>query len=375
MLFTPRLFVLKGPNERETLRKPALIGQSLCIVPRADCSFRRMRLMGRSAEAKKAAVLKARNESLADEDGIKLVIDKAPADTGAADIRAVGAGYTGAGLWGYGTSSAHNGRYLPESLAQIPHDDGVRLVRGLSGFDGQIWSAGNLIASRWWAREPRDTDWAVFIQAAGEILPQISNGTFDSARPAAIELPWRNDLPIFDIDQDRLSEVFAPLKLAVAAGTIAGCFALYTAGQYTRETIALSQVNEQTAELRGETEQIQSERRRALANMNYVRRYRALGDNGTVLAGFDALANVLGTTDLGIARMSLRDGSAEVRLGGEDEISVPDVVTLLEAQPNISNVSVSLEGDKTIIIKADISAPRKLASAAPTPAQNGGDGQ
>lgn len=356
MLFTPRLFALNGPTAHETLRKPALVGQSVCIVARADCSFRRMRLAGRGADAKKAAALKARNESLDAENGVQIVIDQDAISPNAA----ASSGQLMAGVWGYPLSSAHSGRYLPEALAQVPHDQGVRLVRGLSGYDGQIWQDANLLASRWWPRLPTDYDWAIFTRAANETLPQIEAGKLDLTRPAAVKLPWRDDLPIFDINRERLSEVLAPARLAAVAGILAACFAFYTAGQYVRESLALSSVNEKTAELRGDTEQIQSERHRALTNMSYVRRYRSLGDNGTVLASFGALANVLGTTDLAIERFSLRGDALEVRLGGEDEVSVPDLVSLLEGEPNMSNVNVALDSKNLLIVKADISTPRRL---------------
>jgi len=84
MLFTPRLFALNNRAERETLRKPALIGQNVCIIARAA--------VGTAATA--APIM--------------------------------------AGVWGYSTHSAHTGRYLPETIAQIPHSHGARLVKGLS---------------------------------------------------------------------------------------------------------------------------------------------------------------------------------------------------------------------------------------------------
>lgn len=354
MLFTPRLFVLNGIAGRDTLRKPALIGQNVCIVPRAECSFRRMRLAGRGADAKKAAVLKARNEALANEDGIKIVVDSA--NSGAAN------GQTLASVWGYQKSIVHRGRYLPETLAQTPHEGGARLVRGLSGFEGQVWHQSNLIASRWWALEPSNSDWNVFMRAAGESLLAMGEDAVAESCPTASEVPWRDDLPVIEIDRIRLLNIFSPAKLGLTAALLGGCFALYTAGQYTRKSLALSKVISQTAELRVETEQIQSERRRALTNMNFVKRYRLLGDNGTVLASFSAISNVLGTTDLGIERASLRGGALELRLNGKDEVSVPDVVTLLEAEPNFSNVSAALDGGNAIVIKANVSALTKTAN-------------
>ncbi len=360
MLFTPRLFTLnrvalKGEQgntpQATTLRKPALIGQSICVVPRGECSFRRVRLAGSGRDAVAAARLKARNEALPDEDGARIVIDSAPSESPS------GISTLMAGIWGYSTSGQHNGRYLPESLAQAPHSDGARLVRGLSGFEGQIWNNSNLVASRWWASQPRSNDWDGFIRAAQEAFSLLDTAPLDTALPAAVEVPWRDDIPVFDIDKERLSQVLSPKNIGLIAATLVACTSLYITGQFAREKIALNTVASATENLRGDTEQIQSQRRRALTNMSYVRRYRALGDNGTLLVALASIAGVIGQTDLGIERATLRDGTLELRLKGKDEISVPDVVSLLEAEATLSNVSVSLETVGAIIIKADVSAP------------------
>ncbi len=373
MLFTPRLFALNGAALTEgdeqnnspqatTLRKPALIGQSICVVPRGECSFRRVRLAGTGRDAVAAAKLKARNEALPDEDGACIVVDSAPADSPS------GISTLMAGIWGYSTSRHHTGRYLPESLAQTPHPDGARLVRGLSGFEGQIWDNANLRASRWWAGQPRSSDWDGFIRAAQETFGLLDRGPLDMALPVAVDVPWRDDIPVFDIDKDRLSQVFSPKNVGLIAATLVGCTSLYISGQFAREKIAHNAVSNAAAELRGDTEEIQSQRRRALTNMSYVRRYRALGDNGTILAALASIAEVIGQTDLGIERATLRDGALELRLKGEDEISVPDVVSLLEAKASLTNVTVSLETIGAIIIKADINAPSMVVSAPPAPA-------
>ena len=384
MLFTPRLFALSGAalNEGDeqnnspqatTLRKPALIGQSICVIARGQCSFRRVRLAGTGRDAVAAAQLKARNEALPDEDGVRIVVDSARSESPS------GISTLMAGIWGYSTSRHHTGRYLPETLAQIPHPDGARLVRGLSGFEGQIWDNSNLVASRWWAGQPRASDWDGFIRAAQEAFGSLDRGPLDTALPAAVEVAWRDDIPVFDISKDRLSQVFSPKTVGLIAATLVGCTSLYISGQFVREKIALNTVASATENLRGDTEQIQSQRRRALTNMNYVRRYRALGDNGTILVALASVATVIGQTDLGIERATLRDGTLELRLKGKDEISVPDVVSLLEAEATLTNVSVSLETVGAIIIKADISAPSTAtptsASAptnTPTPANTGG---
>lgn len=373
MLFTPRLLLLN--EEKTTVVRKSALGQTIYVVPRADCSFRRVRLAGLGREAKAAAQLKARSEALPGENGARLVMDSALKTAGesAALPSPSSAPAFMAGIWSFPLSAKHKGRYLPETLAQMPMDTtsqdgiGARIIRGVSGYEGQIWRQSDLVASRWWGRLPTDIDWDGFLRAAQETL-----GPLDMARPAAQDAVWRTDLPVFDISPERLSEVFSPVNVGGAVTALLLCGGLYISGQYLRESLALRDVENKAVSIRGETEQIQSERRRALTNMGFVRKYRKLGDNGIVLGGLGAVANVLGETALGIEQMNLRSGALELRLKGEDEISVPDMVAALEAEAVLSNVSISLETAGAIIIKADVSAPAlqkdaQAPGAAPAP--------
>lgn len=348
MLFTPRLLHLEG-HETTKLRAPGLFGQRIYIIPRGDCSFRRMRMAGTGREAKAAAQLKAKNEALPDENGCRLVMDSSAQIARSTTPMA--------GIWNFPMSGEFKGRYLPETLAQIPHSHGQRLVRGLSGFEGQIWEDSNLMASRWWGRQPTDADWDGFVRAAQESL-----GPLDMPRPAAVEVPWRQDIPVFEIDRTRASEIFSPLNIGSCIALGLACAAIYISGQYLRETLALNRVQAKALDIRADTEQIQSQRRRAMANMNYVRKYRSLGSNGMLLSGLSAVSTVLGDTDLGISQMGLRPTGLELQLKGEDEISVPEIVTALENQPALSNVNISLGLAGAVIVKAELSSP-----AAPAP--------
>jgi hypothetical protein len=276
-----------------------------------------------------------------------------------------------AGIWNFPLSPKFKGRYLPETLAQVPMDTsqmdiGARIIRGVSGYEGQIWRQSNLVASRWWGRAPTDIDWDGFLRAAQESL-----GPLNMARPAAQDAVWRSDLPVFDISPERLSEVFSPLNVGGAVTAMLLCGALYISGQYLRESLVLREVENKAVSIRGETEQIQSERRRALTNMSFVRKYRQLGDNGTILGGLAATAKVLSETDLGIEQMNLRGGALELRLKGSDEISVPDMVAALEAETVLSNVSIALETAGAIVIKADVSEPVSTSIPAANAAQGG----
>ena len=82
------------------------------------------------------------------------------------------------------------------------------------------------------------------------------------------------------------------------------------------------------------------------------------------MAGLGGIAVVVGQADLGIERAILRDGALDLRLKGEEQLSVPDVVALLEAQPTLSGVSVSLETLGAISIKANLASPSLITQTA-----------
>ncbi|MBE9561289.1 MAG: hypothetical protein IMF12_00315 [Proteobacteria bacterium] len=57
---------------------------------------------------------------------------------------------------------------IPENLLHpCPTDDAVRLVNCLDGVEGQIWRAGLLQGSRWWATIPSQKEWINFQRTLG----------------------------------------------------------------------------------------------------------------------------------------------------------------------------------------------------------------
>jgi len=78
--------------------------------------------------------------------------------------------------------------WLPESLAREPGGDGVRLVQGLDGVEGQAWKAGVLQASRWWSVLPDLHEWQQFLrqsQWAGlqaEAVPALASPAWEKPK-------------------------------------------------------------------------------------------------------------------------------------------------------------------------------------------------
>lgn len=73
--------------------------------------------------------------------------------------------------------------YLPETMLRPQAEaDGLRLLRGLEGIEGQHWFGGSLKASRWWSEVPELAEWNRFLRSQG--LPTAE------AVPDCEELPW-----------------------------------------------------------------------------------------------------------------------------------------------------------------------------------------
>lgn len=60
---------------------------------------------------------------------------------------------------------------LPETLLRPRHTDGVVLQTCAEGFEGQVWRAGQLEASRWWVQAPDARAWMNFQRGAGVQVP------------------------------------------------------------------------------------------------------------------------------------------------------------------------------------------------------------
>lgn len=344
MYFTPHLFALDEAGQKTTLAAPKIWGQGVCLVPRSECSFRRIKITGRGKKPLQAGYLRVQKEALPHENKFLIVADEHGRR---------------ASVWGYKSVAGSNGRYYPESLAVESMNSGVRLVKNMSGYEGQVWADSNLVASRWWPTPPDGQQWQSFIYGA-----QAETDIAFMPLPQSEQIPFRTDLPRFKLEQDRATELFSPRNLALAAALFFGCATLFIGGQYSRNALMLNSVQNQIEDVSLITGQISSERRRAIANMTYAQRFESLGHSGTFLLALDGLAQVLNNQELLIERISYQSGELEVRLRYVEEVSVADMVTELEALPSVSEVNVALDALNTVVVRANVSAPSELEATA-----------
>lgn len=76
------------------------------------------------------------------------------------------------------------------SLVPAPQEDGVRLFALREGVEGQSWSVGQLVASRWWPDVPSQADWHRFLRATGL---SVSGEVPEVQQLTLAAMPWGSD--------------------------------------------------------------------------------------------------------------------------------------------------------------------------------------
>jgi hypothetical protein len=65
------------------------------------------------------------------------------------------------------TLVSENTASFPEPLCRDPMQTGARIVIGLEGYFGEIWSDKQLVSIRWWPDIPTQRQWEEFVRASG----------------------------------------------------------------------------------------------------------------------------------------------------------------------------------------------------------------
>lgn len=172
-------------RERASPAVRRLWGTQVIALPRSRCRFKWFRLASVPAPERLAALRlqtlgwqpfesNAYALILQGSDGLAIAWDQARARDELA-----AAGFV-----------AERCRLVPETLLREPVDVGVRLVQCSEGVEGQVWRAGALAASRWWAALPSEADWQLFLHAGAATpeemarpLPQLAQESTLAAKP------------------------------------------------------------------------------------------------------------------------------------------------------------------------------------------------
>jgi hypothetical protein len=335
MLFTPRLIATTKADGKTVLNEGGLFGQPISIVPRAYSSFRRYRLRGTGKAAVKAVEVQAKHEARLGHD--MFIVRKETNNEYAS-------------VWGFNSQYVSGLRRLPESLCRKSMTNGVRLVKCISGIEGQVWHESQLVASRWWHDQPSSENWDSFLRAAPiELKPS------DMAKPKVVTPEFRRDLSPFSMDLDNLEQVLNPVRI----GTFVFCISLFFVSQFTIQNYRfrshLFQIENQKANISKEANQILSKRRRAIANAKKLQKFETLEPKYSLIGALAAVATTFKGQDVVLRDVRLRNGEVEFKLTGSALLRASDMVTELEKTASLSAVNVT--GNRNnILIKAQLAS-------------------
>lgn len=340
MLLAPSLKLNDETGKSVTLRKAGVFGQSIYIIPRSHCSFRRVGLVNKGHNASKAVLLRLKKEALSANSHFKVVPDKAGRRAGA---------------WEFQHSDPADGyRFLPESLARQPLENGTRLVECLEGYEGQIWYEGNLVSSRWWSEKPSEKGWVVFVRAA-EV--EVDVDYTQIPHPELVD--FRRDIPIWEFNRERALQIFSPVNVAMAGITAFCCIAAFSSAQLVHYWMEINENTQKVENISTETEQIISQRSRALRNVSHAKKFENIGHKGAVILAVKQVSEVLKGEGLLLSWIRYDTGDLEIGLATdqrEDEapIEIPTLVADLETKSALSNVSMSVRSRKLLTINAEV---------------------
>jgi len=330
MFFRPQLITHDKEGQNHVLQSGAM-GQTLYIVPRARCAFRRVPLKAPGRQGLAAARFKAVKESANGEEGIYLDKDK----TGES-----------VGIWNFAALS-ETARYMPETIAREPMEaDGARLVNCLDGTEGQVWENGVLIASRWWPQMPAARDWQIFLQA-------VTSADKLTAFPLteAVTVPFRKNLPIFSY-QGGSGGGLSPSRLMMGVGILALCSTVFFSAQIIHHKMAIAQIQAKINTISDTASQVLAQRRQALGNLQAAKRLAAMGDEAHAIKAIAATAQVFGDKDIEMRSVQIREGDMTIRMVGVPDAAEPELVAALEKSPALQDVTVNFGQGNAVIVKA-----------------------
>lgn len=257
---------------------------------------------------------------------------------------AVFGGTDGFGIWWWDWTrveqllgeSARALRFTPESMAQTP-GEGVRIVRGVDGFEAQYWRGGRLLASQWRRSAFSDARWRAFVEKAA--LPDVA---LPDVTPPPVTPGWRRTGA-----RERLERTAIWLGVELTAWA-AAALGLALAAGFGGHAARYQEIATQQHSL---TEQARAEALRVRRNEALI---RAAAASAPIPEHLIAAADLLVALETsGLNPVSWESASGKVRASASGETEVDSLGARLEANPRLRNVA-PLRSDGMIVVTADV---------------------
>jgi hypothetical protein len=224
-------------------------------------------------------------------------------------------------------------RVLPDSTIVEPATDGVRLVAGLEGLEGQVWRNETLIASRWWPSSPNGSEWLRFQRAASVHGEEIRAQPPAPVTPEVRAVPWVRSA---GLGLARIYEI-GPVRLAAAAGTVLLLPILYHGATLAKVVGAAGRAEAELVRAREDAAPVAIARGAALADLDCVDALLArvggqLPANGTALGDW-----------------TFQNGDLRFTLTNQAPLDASFFVRLFEASHLFERVTAEPSGDGRLL--------------------------
>lgn len=231
-------------------------------------------------------------------------------------------------------------RVLPEPLARRPIVSGARIVRALSGFDGEIWHDNFCVASRWWPEPPTEMEWDIFQRGAqSRYWPTEPDGTpLLYSLPQVEEASWISDrVWVAPTWGERLRSITPGQLIIVGCILLAAPFA-YNASKITQLNAAISGLETEVEDRTQDAQPWLQNRRRALSQLSQITEMSDLGSPEALIYALMDMEAALTAANANASAINYDAPTLEVRLDDNADLNVVSLVQSLEASANWSSV-------------------------------------
>jgi len=119
-------------------------------------------------------------------------------------------------------------------------------------------------------------------------------------------------------------------------------------------TTSLNRLETQVAQTSDSAQTVLAQRREALANIETPLKLYDVGDQGVLLTTLYGLSESLSEEGLVLSSFNVTSDELEAVLGGETDLSGPEIVTRLEAIPTLSDVNTAFDVRGNLTVNATL---------------------
>lgn len=304
-----------------TERPTTWLGRRYWVVSRALCGFRVFSLPGTSrTDLKGFAAIKAREWAPYAEVGYHAHLTR-----DAARIWVWDAGRVREAMLTMGVKTGRVAA-LPEAALQARASDGLHLVTCLEGLEGQLWSHGELQASRWWPEMPSLEQWLEFRRASGLTVDALK-GSPPAENPPWRRRPWTNSGGGSGTGMERR----APEAFVAGAGVLLAAYS-YLSGSLAHDAMSMSAVEKRLRIAEQWSAPAIAERSQALANREFLDNFAQLDPYPSQFTLFARVAEKLPANGSRIIAWSYQNGDLQFTILSP---ATPDVLFYVKTYSSV----------------------------------------